>query len=87
MIDFVIDKTCTQTIDARGLVCPLPLLKAKQGLNNLASGERLQVLATDSASVRDFHAFVALSRHSLAAFKQTGNVYCYLLVKGVEIPK
>jgi tRNA 2-thiouridine synthesizing protein A len=85
MTDFVIDKACTQTIDARGLACPLPLLKAKQGLNNLASGERLQVLTTDSASVKDFHVFATLSCHHLEAFKQTANVYCYLLIKGSEI--
>jgi len=85
MTDFIIDKTCTQTIDARDLVCPLPLLKAKQGLNNLVSGERLQVLTTDSASVKDFHAFATLSCHHLEAFKQTDKVYCYLLIKGSEL--
>ena len=70
-----------ETIDARGLSCPLPLLKAKQGLNNLMPGEQLQVLATDSGSVRDFHAFAELSGHKLKHFTENNGVYYYLLVK------
>jgi tRNA 2-thiouridine synthesizing protein A len=50
-------------LDARGLNCPLPILKAKKALADMASGEVLRVLATDSGSVRDFQAFC----------KQTGN--------------
>lgn len=78
------DTNCVRTVDARGLRCPLPLLKAKQQLNSLAPGQQLQVLATDSASVKDFHAFVNLSCHRLAAFEQAGEVYRYLLIKGAE---
>ncbi|MFT5720330.1 MAG: tRNA 2-thiouridine synthesizing protein A [Motiliproteus sp.] len=51
------DYPITQRVDARGLSCPLPLLKAKQALNRLQPGEVLQVLATDAGSVRDFKAF------------------------------
>lgn len=50
-------------LDARGLNCPLPILKAKKALAEMGSGEVLRVLATDSGSVRDFQAFA----------KQTGN--------------
>lgn len=50
-------------LDARGLNCPLPILKAKKALAEMASGEILRVLATDPGSVRDFQAFA----------KQTGN--------------
>ena len=78
------DRACKQTIDARGFSCPLPLLKAKQGLNNLAPGERLQVLATDAGSVRDFHTFAALSCHYLESFEERDGVYYYIFVKGVE---
>ena len=41
-------------LDARGLVCPMPLLKAKRALNAMEVGQRLQVLSTDQGSVRDF---------------------------------
>jgi tRNA 2-thiouridine synthesizing protein A len=50
-------------LDARGLNCPLPILKAKKALAEMLSGEVLRVVATDSGSVRDFQAFA----------RQTGN--------------
>ncbi len=50
-------------VDARGLNCPLPILRTKKALNDMASGQLIQILATDPASVRDFQAFA----------KQTGN--------------
>ena len=50
-------------VDARGLNCPLPILRTKKALNDMASGQRLRVVATDPGSVRDFLAFA----------KQTGN--------------
>ena len=50
-------------VDARGLNCPLPILRAKKALNDMASGQTLRVVATDPGSVRDFLAFA----------KQTGN--------------
>lgn len=50
-------------LDARGLHCPLPILKAKKALAEMAGGEILRVIATDPGSVRDFQAFA----------KQTGN--------------
>lgn len=50
-------------LDARGLNCPLPILKAKKALAEMSSGEILRVIATDPGSVRDFQAFA----------KQTGN--------------
>ena len=50
-------------IDARGLICPLSILKAKKALSDMHSGEILKVLATDPGSVRDFQAFA----------RQTGN--------------
>ena len=50
-------------VDARGLSCPLPILKAKKALANMESGDVLRVVTTDSGSVRDFQLFA----------KQTGN--------------
>jgi len=52
-----------QTVDATGLACPLPILRAKKALATLASGEVLRVITTDRGAVRDFQAFC----------KQTGN--------------
>jgi len=50
-------------VDARGLNCPLPILKAKKALSEMLSGEVLKVVSTDAGSVRDFQAFA----------RQTGN--------------
>ena len=50
-------------VDARGLNCPLPILKAKKALAEMQSGQTLRVVATDAGSMRDFKAFA----------KQTGN--------------
>jgi tRNA 2-thiouridine synthesizing protein A len=50
-------------LDARGLNCPLPILKTKKALADMVSGEVLRVVATDPGAVRDFQAFA----------KQTGN--------------
>lgn len=68
-------------VDARGLRCPLPLLKAKQALRDLAEGQVLRVIATDAGSWRDFQSYAQLSGHELMAAIQEEGVYCYLLRK------
>ncbi len=77
------DKTPNITVvDARDLACPMPLLRAKQGLNKIEAGELISVLATDSASVKDFHSFVELTSHVLVDFKDEKGTYTYLIRKG-----
>jgi tRNA 2-thiouridine synthesizing protein A len=68
-------------LDACGMACPLPLLKAKQALRGLAAGEILRVLATDAGSVRDFRTYAQLSGVELLAAVECDSVYCYLLKK------
>ena len=68
-------------LDARGLDCPMPLLKAKRALNAMQRGERLQVLATDQGSVRDFRVFAQQSGHLLLASEEIDGVYRHLLQK------
>lgn len=68
-------------LDARGLNCPLPLLKAKLELNRLASGGRLKVLATDAGSQRDFRLFTRLAGHQLEHETLVDGVYAYWLRK------
>jgi tRNA 2-thiouridine synthesizing protein A len=55
--------TIDREVDARGLNCPLPILRTKKALNDMTSGQTIRVTATDPASVRDFEAFA----------RQTGN--------------
>jgi tRNA 2-thiouridine synthesizing protein A len=66
-------------VDARGLNCPLPILKAKKALSELNSGELLRVLATDPGSVRDFQAFARQTGNELLEQNQAGSDYHHVL--------
>ena len=66
-------------IDTRGLNCPLPILKAKKALADMASGEILKVLATDPGSVRDFQAFARQTGNELIEQSQSADEYIHFL--------
>ena len=68
-------------LDASGLNCPLPLLKAKMALNGLPSGAVLKVIATDAGSQRDFRTFARLAGHTLLREEDQAGVYRYWLKK------
>lgn len=68
-------------VDACQLDCPLPLLKAKQALNQLQAGQSVKVLATDAGSVRDFHVFAEQSGNILLSSDESDGVYSYVLQK------
>ena len=70
-----------QKLDACGLACPLPLLKAKQALNGLASGLILEVICTDPGSVRDFEVFSHQSGNELLKHDEWNGQYTYWLRK------
>ena len=66
-------------LDARGLNCPLPILRTKKALNELQSGNVLKVLATDPASVKDFQAFAKQTGHALLEHSEANGVFCFYL--------
>ena len=66
-------------IDTRGLNCPLPILKAKKALADMASGQLLKVLATDSGSLRDFQAFAKQTGNELVEQQMVGEEYIHIL--------
>lgn len=66
-------------VDARGMNCPLPILKAKKALSSMHSGEVLRVLATDPGSMRDFQAFARQTGHQLVAQTERDGVFSHLL--------
>ena len=78
MTDFSFD----QVLDASGLNCPLPLLKAKQALNGLEPGQVLKVIATDSGSIRDFKAYTEQSDHELLQTFTEQEPYVYIIRRG-----
>jgi tRNA 2-thiouridine synthesizing protein A len=72
----------TQTfkeLDARGLNCPLPILKAKKALADMVSGEVLKIVATDPGSVRDFQAFAKQTGNELVKQDSAGSEFVHFL--------
>ncbi len=68
-----------QLLDAQGLNCPLPILKAKKALKDLPTGGTLRILATDPGSVADFQAFCRTTGNELLESKQDGKTYNFLI--------
>jgi len=68
-------------LDARGLSCPLPILKTKKSLNELASGQVLKVVATDPGSVKDFDAFANQTGHALLSSTQQDKEFIFYMKK------
>lgn len=57
-------------LDARGLRCPLPILRCKKGIAELEGGQVLKILATDPGAVKDFQAFCRQTGHELLSQEQ-----------------
>ena len=73
------EQTVDAEVDARGLLCPLPILRAKKALSTIASGKLLRVLATDPGSVRDFQAFSRQTGNELVEQTQVGTVWTHVM--------
>lgn len=68
-------------VDARGLSCPMPLVKARQALMLLPAGASVCVLATDAAAPRDFEEFAEATGHALEALGEVGGVFRLVVTK------
>ena len=68
-------------LDLKGLMCPMPLLKAKKALNELQPLQILRVQATDPGSVRDFSVFASQSGHILLSSTEEGGIFTYQIQK------
>ena len=66
-------------LDTRGLLCPLPILKAKKALADMQSGQLLKVVATDPGSMRDFQAFARQTGNELVEQEAQGGEFIHLL--------
>ena len=66
-------------VDARGLKCPLPILRAKKALNDMQTGEILRVMATDPGSVRDFNAFARQTGNALLSHEEKDAEFTFFL--------
>jgi tRNA 2-thiouridine synthesizing protein A len=66
-------------LDAKGMNCPLPILKTKKALQNMQPGGLLEVLATDAGSVADFESFCRQTGNQLVSSSKEGDVYKFLV--------
>jgi tRNA 2-thiouridine synthesizing protein A len=66
-------------VDARGLNCPLPILRTKKALNDMKSGQVLRILATDPSALRDFQAFAKQTGNELLQHVEQDGVFSFLL--------
>ncbi|HEC12951.1 MAG TPA: sulfurtransferase TusA family protein [Acidiferrobacteraceae bacterium] len=69
-------------LDARGLNCPLPILRAKKAINALNAGQILKIIATDPGAVKDFEAFCKQTGNDLLSSEETGGEFVFSIKKG-----
>jgi tRNA 2-thiouridine synthesizing protein A len=69
----------TQTVDARGLSCPMPIVKTAQSIKTVASGGFIEVLATDPGSVKDFAAWSRSTGNDIVEQSADGGVFRFVL--------
>lgn len=70
-----------RVLDARGLNCPLPVLRARKAMQGLAAGSVLEVLATDPGTVKDFDAFCQATGHELLERREADGEFVFRLRK------
>ena len=68
-------------LDARGLVCPLPILRTKQSLADMISGQILKIIATDPGSMIDFQVFSVQTGNELLLLSETTDAFIFILKK------
>jgi tRNA 2-thiouridine synthesizing protein A len=70
-----------QQLDAKGLNCPLPILRAKKAIKGMDTGATLEIEATDPGAVRDFEAFCRVTGNDLVESSEADGVYIFLIRK------
>ncbi len=71
----------TTTLDCTGLLCPLPVLKARKALKPLAPGAALEIRATDKGALKDFEAFCRTTGNELLSSREEGGVFVFVIRK------
>jgi len=70
-----------QVLDAKGLNCPLPILRAKKALKDMSTGAVLEIIATDPGAVKDFQAFCRTTGNELVSSAEDGDIYTFEIRK------
>jgi tRNA 2-thiouridine synthesizing protein A len=71
-------------LDAKGMQCPLPVLRASRALRGMVAGARLRVLATDRAAIAEFQAYCRESGHALLAWSEEAGTFSFLIRRREE---
>ena len=71
----------TTTLDATGLKCPLPVLRARKAMKDIAAGGELRVIATDPGALKDFEHFCAAAGHELVDSTEADGMFTFLIRK------
>lgn len=74
--------TVTETLDVRGLACPMPVVKTRLAIDRLAPGDVLRVLATDRGSLKDIPAWAEATGHQLVSVEERDAEIVFLVEKG-----
>ena len=73
--------TATETLDTKGMNCPMPILKTKKSIKKLNIGDTLEIFSTDPGSIRDFASFCKATGNELLESGEDAGVYRYLIRK------
>ena len=79
------EKLPSVELDARGMTCPMPLLKLKQQLNQMQGGQVIAVVTTDPGSVKDFGAFTDMVGHIIHEQSEQNGEYLFIIEKQAEL--
>lgn len=71
----------TQTLDAKGLACPMPIVRTKKAMDQLNSGDILEVLVTDKGALNDFKAWAQAGGHTIVEQKEDAGVLTFYIQK------
>ena len=71
----------TKTLDAKGLACPMPIVRTKKTIDSMNSGEVLEVLATDKGALKDFAAWAKSGGHTILEQKEEDGVLTFYIQK------
>lgn len=69
------------TVDTKGMACPMPIVKAKKGLDTLVPGQIMEVQSTDKGSLNDFQAWVKQTKHELVSHEEENGVFKFYVRK------
>ena len=76
-----VNMNITKSLDAKGLACPMPIVKTKKAMDTINSGEVLEVFVTDKGALRDYPAWAVSGGHTIIEQKQENDAFVFYIQK------